>query len=51
MENIYDILLRNVLYIESKYNYVKPTYAKRQEITPNNGVWGEVEFFSSFLGH
>ena len=41
MENIYDILFRNVLYIQSMYNYVKPMYGKRQEITPNNGVGGE----------
>lgn len=33
---------------ESKYNYIKPTYVKRQEITPNNGVLGGSRIFFKF---
>lgn len=35
-------------YVESKYNYVKPTYVKRQEITQKIMVFGGSKNFFKF---
>lgn len=32
MENIYETMFSNVLYMDSKYNYIKHTYGKTQEV-------------------